>query len=1269
MGGPDLQGAPAGSEEGQSELQIRRLRAAIWLAVLSSILSAVGDYAERPLQFRSLCLLECVQSVLLLAAWWGLRFPRLRKNFVGMGLFGVLTVTSVTAVQGVIRGDIEQTVFLLVLVSLATAMLFAWGLQAQLATVALVVLASLFTVYGVNRDFAVVTGPLASAAAVALLVSLYAAYELQRYTHQIERQNAALRWRSAALRAAANGIVITDRACGILWVNPAFSHLTGYTFDEVLGRNPRILKSGGQDESFYQNLWETIAAGQVWHGEIVNRRKDASVYTEEMTITPVRDAQGEIINFIAIKQDVTRRKQAEQAVQEQERHLRLITDNMFDMVSQVSLEGIHLYASPAHKRVLGYEPEELVGKSVLDLLHPDDVPGLMAAVQAARDSGSGGRAEFRYRHADGHYVWLETIGKFLHDEQGLPTGVVLSGRDVTERRRAQEALQESEERYRELFENANDIVYTHDLSGTFTSVNKAAERLTGYTPDDVGKLNIAQIIAPEHLDLAVRTTARQLTGEDVPAYELDIMTKDARRLTVEVHTGLIVKNGQPIGVQGIARDVTERKRAEGELAHSLSQLRATLDATADGILLVDREGRMTPNRKFGEMWHLPESIVASQDDDQALQFVLDQLKDPEGFIAKVRELYAQPERESYDVLEFKDGRIFERYSQPQCIGGTIVGRVWSFRDVTDYKRAEAELRAAKEGAEAASRAKSEFVANMSHEIRTPMNGIIGMTELALGTALNAEQREYLDMVKTSADSLLQVINDILDFSKIEAGKLDLQPASFDLHRCLDSIMRTLVMRAQEKHLKLTCDVAGEVPAALVGDAGRLRQILVNLVGNAIKFTEHGQVAVEVGLADPSDPEQLPATEGCLPNDCALHFAVRDTGIGISAEKQQSIFEAFVQADTSTARRYGGTGLGLAISSQLVLLMGGRMWVESAERKGSTFHFTVRLARQEDESAVHMPAELAYLRGLPVLVVDDNPVNRRILEATLKSWRMEPTLADSSAAALTLMERAQAAGKPFALILIDAHMPETDGLALVERIHKSPSLSGATTMMLSSDLHADHMSRCRELGVAAYLIKPLRQAELLAALRTALGITRAEEAAVPAVAAAGARGNGQSPHADRPRGPLRVLLAEDNVVNQKLAVRVLEKRGCEVVVAANGREALAAFDRQAFDLILMDVQMPEMDGLEATAQIRQREARPPGGATARIPIVAMTAHAMKGDEERCLAAGMDAYIAKPIQPRRLLALIESMVGVDKRDGGGGEEDALQNEGVRAAGVRS
>ena len=533
---------------------------------------------------------------------------------------------------------------------------------------------------------------------------------------------------------------------------------------------------------------------------------------------------------------------------------------------------------------------------------------------------------------------------------------------------------------------------------------------------------------------------------------------------------------------------------------------------------------------------------------------------------------------------------------------------------------ERDLRGAKEKAEEATRTKSQFLANMSHEIRTPMNGVIGAAELLADTSLTASQREYLYMITQSADALLHLINDILDFSKIEAGRLELESMPFGLRDELADTLQTLAGRATEKGLELACHVGLDVPDALQGDPHRLRQIVINLVGNALRFTEEGEVVVDVGV------------ETLGENHARLRFAVTDTGSGIPPDKRELIFEAFSQADSSFTRRYGGTGLGLTIASQLVLLMGGRLELESKVGKGSMFHFTLPFALAEG-MAPEPPLEQPTLHGLPVLVVDDNETNRRILDEMIRGWGMKPQTADSGPKAIAAMKNAAAVGRPFRLVLLDMMMPGMDGFAVAEQMARTPKIGEPAIIMLSS-AHKDETARRAEAtGIARFLLKPVRQSELLETIFAVLGVTAEEE--VPL-----------SEGVSDTLSSLRVLVAEDNPVNQRLAQRLLERRGHKIEIVGDGAQAIEALTRDSFDVVLMDVQMPVMDGFQATAAIREKESKTGG----HIPIIAMTAHAMRGDRERCLAAGMDGYISKPLRAEDFYAAVEGRVSGRARTGG-------------------
>ena len=660
--------------------------------------------------------------------------------------------------------------------------------------------------------------------------------------------------------------------------------------------------------------------------------------------------------------------------------------------------------------------------------------------------------------------------------------------------------------------------------------------------------------------------------------------------------------------QSVRKQLQVREHAEEKLVNAFKLQRQFLDTAATGIFTVDTNRVVTSvNDEFVRLTGFEKNEVLGKRCD----FMLNEpcrevcrLFDPgsEGIVFRQQ-----------CELKTKTGDkriVLKNASLTSDMNQGVVGGVESFVDITD-------LIEARSSAEKASQAKSQFLANMSHEIRTPMNGIIGMTDLALGTDLNEEQREYLEAVKISANSLLSIINDILDFSKIEAGKLELLPIDFSLRDCVANTLTTLAVIADKAGLELVYEIPVEIPDAVNGDPGRLRQIFVNLVGNAIKFTHKGEVSVRAKMERRDDSGMI------------LQFLITDTGIGIPKEKQARIFDSFEQADGSTTRQYGGTGLGLAVSSQLIHMMGGDIWVESEPGIGSTFGFSVRLGIQDSPKELPYCLDASSFREVPVLVVDDNTTNRRVLTQMLSSWQMRATSVDGASGAIDKMLAARRNGDPFKLVLIDYMMPDMDGFELAAEIKKYQELRDSVLIMLTSAGERGHAARCVELGISAYLMKPVRQSDLFQVVCSFMHESSIAQDPRKLI----------TQHVIREsKKRLEILLAEDNPVNQKLACKLLQNMGHRVTLAQTGKEALEAFEKNRFDVILMDIQMPDMDGLEATTAIRSLENNSDSG---HVPIIAMTAHAMSGDRERCLDSGMDGYISKPINVGELTKMIESL----------------------------
>ena len=906
-----------------------------------------------------------------------------------------------------------------------------------------------------------------------------------------------------------------------------------------------------------------------------------------------------------------------------DRHYRLLsemTDISWRTVGSGKVEG----ALPSWSAFTGQNYEEILDWGWLSAVHPDDRAHTTSAWFTAVATKSAFRSEHRLRRQDGEYKHMLARAVPIMGEDGTIIEWIGGHIDISGYRGSD--AEGERQKLVSLVENSADFIAMASLSGEITYINPAGRKMVGFDPavhraatsvDDfhteAGKRQLHDTIQP-----AVKATG-QWNGE----MELrNLATGEAIPTASNVFIVRHSQTGEPLCLATISQNITERKqqemelfRARAQMAEQLQEMEQLYRMAPVGLELLDRDLRiLRVNERLAEANRIPIDELLGRTLWEILPDHAPQIAATvERVFASGEPVLNLPIHGAVAADPTNERNWLESYYPVKSAAGVplYVGGV--VQDITELKRVEVELRQAKDEAEAANQAKSQFLANMSHEIRTPLNGVIGMTDLALETELTREQREYLETVKLSADSLLSVINDILDFSKIEAGKMDLEEIRYDLRECLEAVVKTLALQADEKNIELLCDIDPAIPDTLLGDPGRLRQITTNLLGNAIKFTAEGEVSLHVSARAAAAGNQ------------ELVFTVSDTGIGIAPAKLQTIFQSFSQADSSTTRVYGGTGLGLTISKCLIELIGGKIWIESELGKGSHFHFTIPLREAARlETVPHLDTAYEMLVGMKVLVIDDNKTNRRILEGLLKAWGMEPTVASDGPSGLAHLAAAHEAGEAYRLILTDMHMPKMDGFGVIEHIKKNPFLSAATIMMLSSGGHGGDAAKCQALGVAAYLLKPVRQAELREAITRAIGTIP-----VPGTTSMITQKKLREERAAAGQF-LRILLAEDNLVNQKLAVRLLEKRGHTVAVADNGGFAVDLLKRQKFDLVLMDVQMPEMDGITATTIIRERE-RETGG---HQPIVAMTALVTTGDRERCLAAQMDGYLSKPIRPLEL-----------------------------------
>lgn len=1030
---------------------------------------------------------------------------------------------------------------------------------------------------------------------------------------------------------AADAFFLFDDENIVLDVNRQACQSLGYTREELLGKTP-VDFDPDVTPAILDEIKRKLDDGQPMAFESRHRRKDGTVFLVEVRGQAFLESGRRF--RVASARDITERKLAEEALRESEERFRGTFENAAVGIAHCDPSGHYLRVNQKYCDILRYSREELLGMSFQQVTLRDHLDAsLDKFTQLVQGKILSYSDEKRNVRKNGELVWTDVTVSLQRDTKGNPVHTIAFLQDLSERKRLEDALRESEHRWRSLTEALPQLVWTAMPDGACDYFSTQWTQYTGVPTSELLGWQWMETLHPDD-----REPTRQFWMDSVAGrHDYDVEYR-VRRFDGEYRwfktRGVPIRDsdGYIFKWFGTCTDITMSKQLEDELRQANERL--DLAVRGSDIALWEnnmpdgdfQRGRRYYVNAWEQLGYQRSEIPPDEPPISGDRVHPDERPAVQEAIRK----YLAGETDKFELehrLRHKDGSyhwVLTRGVAVRDAAGKPIRFVGSAVNITDRKRLEEELRSAKEAAESANRAKDEFLANVSHEIRTPMNAIMGLTALVLGTDLDEGQRQSLATVKSAANNLLGIINDLLDFSKIEAGKLELSLGEFWLRATLGDTMRALAVRAHQKGLELVSNVYSDVPDALIGDAGRLRQVLLNLIGNAIKFTEKGEVVVQVRAIS----DAVPANDEVL-----LLFMVRDTGIGIPREKQAAIFRAFEQEDSSTTRKYGGTGLGLTISAQLAALMDGKIDVESEPGRGSTFSFTARFGRSSKRGAASSGESTDLLENLRVLIVDDNVTNRQILEEWLRNWRMRPVAVGDGAAAVDALRHAAQAGTPYALVLLDGRMPDGDGLMVARQIREHVDISPTRIILLPSEDSSINIARSREMGINAYLLKPVQQSELLETISQVMG--RSTPDAAPAKVAASTPESRAFPS---PKAPLHILVAEDNEFNVILLKQLFGQRDHSAHIASNGREAVTLATEGTFDLLLLDIHMPEMDGFEVAQAIRERE----HGSGNHLPIVAFTARTGKADRERCLAAGMDDFLSKPVQAEALWEVIDRVV---------------------------